>query len=266
MADFWETVLTLTKVTTDRVGTQLMKDFGKISATRKADGTLVTQADRWADGAIREAIAAQFPEHGLLSEETLHVFPKCDWCWVIDPIDGTTNFTRGIPIWGISIGLLYEGTPVFGAVRFPQLGQFFHGYYYGDSGLSGPTGAFLNDLPIRTSSDDPSLNHLFNLCARSTAMMARPFPCKLRLLGVASYNLLLVACGTALGGVEATPKVWDVAAAYAILNAAGGAWVGLTSESLFPLEVDRDYSDRPFPTLAVARPELVSAFRPLIGQ
>ncbi|MDY7013304.1 MAG: inositol monophosphatase family protein [Cyanobacteriota bacterium] len=266
MADFWETVLTLTQVTTARVGTQLIKDFGNIPATRKADGTLVTQADRWADETIRDAISAVFPEHGLLSEETLHLFPDRDWCWVIDPIDGTTNFTRGIPIWGISLGLLYRGTPVFGAVRFPQLGQFFHGYYYGDSELHGPTGAFLNDRPIRTSSDNPSLNHLFNLCARSTAMMARPFPCKLRLLGVASYNLLLVACGTALGGVEATPKIWDVAAAYAILHAAGGAWVSLASKPLFPLQVEQDYGDCPFPTLAAARPDLVSTFHPLIGQ
>lgn len=264
MNEFWEKVLSLTQAATEQIGTQLIKDFGKIQATRKDDGTLVTQADKWADGAIQDAIAAVFPEHGFLSEETLHTFPDTDWCWVIDPIDGTTNFTRGLPIWGISLGLLYKGTPVFGAVHFPQVGQFFHGYWYGDSGLEGPTGAFLNHQPIRTSPDSPSLNHLFNLCARSTAVAARPFPCKLRLLGVASYNILLVACGAALGGIEATPKIWDIAAVYAIAQAAGAAWVSLEPEPIFPLQPGQHYGNRPFPSLVVSRADLVPIFQPLV--
>jgi myo-inositol-1(or 4)-monophosphatase len=263
MNEFWDRVLTFTKTLSEQIGDRLIQDFGSIQAMRKDDGTLVTQADRWSDETIRDAIAAAFP-HGILSEETLHIFPDNDWCWVIDPIDGTTNFTRGLPIWGISLGLLYQGVPVFGAVRFPQLGQFFHGYWYGDSGLTGPTGAFLNDKPIHTSPDAPSLNHLFNLCARSTAIAARPFPCKLRLLGVASYNILLVACGAALGGVEATPKIWDIAAVYAIARGAGAVWVPLEPEPIFPLQVGQDYGRRPFPTLVVSRPEWVSVFKPLV--
>ncbi|MBD2576410.1 inositol monophosphatase family protein [Oscillatoria sp. FACHB-1406] len=264
--EFWDNILQLTRTTTEEIGKQLVKDFGQIQAVRKDDGSLVTQADKWADKALRDAIAAAFPEHGFLSEETIHVFPANDWCWIIDPIDGTTNFTRGLPIWGISLGLLYRGTPVFGAVYFPQIQQFFHGYWYGDSGLEGPTGAFLNNRPIHTSPDEPSLNHLFNLCARSTDVATRPFPCKMRLLGVASYNLLLVACGAALGGIEATPKIWDIAAVYAILQAAGGAWVSLSDEPIFPLQVGLDYGQHPYPTLATSRAELVPIFKPLVEQ
>ena len=264
MKDFWTEVLNFCQTITNRIGTQLITDFGKLQPTRKADGTLVTKADRWSDQEIREAIAAKFPEHGILTEETEHVLPDRDWCWVIDPIDGTTNFTRGIPIWGISLGLLYRGTPVFGFVRLPQLNQSFHGYWYGDSGLTGPEGAYLNNEPIHTSADSPSLNHLFNLCARSTSVLRKPFPCKIRMIGVASYNILLVASGASLGGVEATPKIWDIAAAWAIVQAAGGTFVSLEPEPAFPLKVGLDYGSRSFPCLIVSRSELVPIFKPLV--
>ncbi|NJL01325.1 MAG: inositol monophosphatase [Spirulinaceae cyanobacterium RM2_2_10] len=262
--NFWDAVLDFSRTITATIGQQLVKDFGVIAADRKADGTLVTQADRWSDEQIRQAIARRFPDHGVLTEETEHIFPDRDWCWVVDPIDGTTNFTRGIPIWGISLGLLYRGTPVFGAVYFPQLHQLFHGYWLADSGLSGPTGAYCGDRLLQTSRDNPSQNHLFNLCARSTDVMTQPFPCKIRLLGVASYNILLVATGAALGGVEATPKIWDIAAVWAILQAAGGAFVSLVPGPVFPLTVGENYGDKPFPSLVASRAELVPIFRPLV--
>ncbi|NEO26248.1 MAG: inositol monophosphatase [Kamptonema sp. SIO4C4] len=261
---FWERVLTFCQETTERVGQQLLKDFGTIQAVRKTDGSLVTEADQWSDEEIRAAIAQTFPDHGVLSEETEHIFPDNDWCWVIDPIDGTTNFTRGIPIWGISLGLLYQGTPVFGFVNFPQLRQQFYGYWYGDTGLTGPTGAYLNGQPIHTSPDDPSHNHLFNLCARSTDVMNKPFPCKIRMIGVASYNSVLVAAGASLGGVEATPKIWDIAAVWSIVQAAGGAFVCLEPKPVFPLTKGVNYGKRPFPSLVASREELVPVFRPLV--
>jgi len=264
MNEFWEKVIAFSKTITTEVGSKLLADFGNIQAIRKDDGSLVTEADRWADKTIRDAIASTFPDHGILSEETLHIFPENDWCWVIDPIDGTTNFTRGIPLWGISLGLLYRGTPVFGAVSVPQVGQFCHGYWYGDSGLTGPTGSYLNDRPIHTSTDSPSLNHLFNLCARSTEIAAKPFPCKLRMIGVASYNIFLVACGASLGGIEATPKIWDIAAVWAIVQGAGGTFVSLEPQPVFPLQAGQDYGSRPFPSLVASRAELIPVFRPLV--
>ncbi|MCU0570031.1 MAG: inositol monophosphatase family protein [Oculatellaceae cyanobacterium Prado106] len=266
MSDFWTMIVEFCETTTARVGAQLMKDFGQVQAVEKADGSLVTRADQWADGELRGAIAQAFPEHGVLSEEVEHIFPSQDWCWVIDPIDGTTNFARGIPLWGISLGLLYRGIPVFGYVAIPPLAQGFHGFWYGDSGLTGPTGAFLNHRPIQTRPDEPSSNQFFSLCARSTAVVCRPFPCKIRMLGVATYNLLTVAAGATLGGVEATPKIWDIAAIWAIVQAAGGVWVPLQREPIFPLTVGVDYGDRVFPTLVASRVELVDVFRPLVEE
>ncbi|WP_413173105.1 inositol monophosphatase family protein [Anabaena azotica] len=263
MNDFWNTILEFAETTTTRVGQQLMQDFGKVQASQKADGSLVTQADKWADQEIRDAIASTFSGYGILSEESDQTFPDTEWCWVIDPLDGTTNFTRGIPIWSISLGLLYQGMPIFGYVYAPPLNQAFYGFWPGSSGLTTPTGAFLNNHAIHTSQDAPSGNHFFNLCSRSTGIIQPGFPCKLRMLGVASYNFLTVATGAVLGGIEATPKVWDIAGAWVIVQAAGGSWISLKDEP-FPLLPGTDYSDRSFPTMVVSQPELVPVFTPFL--
>jgi len=263
---FWTEVLEFCQVATTAIATELVTKFAKVAATHKADGTLVTQADQWTAQELRDRLAERFPEHGVLTEETEHIFPANDWCWIIDPIDGTTNFTRGIPIWGISLGLLYRGTPVYGYVHFPLLNQSFWGYWLQDSGLTGPEGAYLNGELIETSQDEPSLNHVFTLCSRSTDIMSKAFPCKFRLVGVTSYNILLVASGTALGGVEKTPKIWDIAGAWPILRAAGGLFIFLDPQTEFPLTIGENYGDCPFPCLSVSRPELVDVFKPLVSK
>ncbi len=263
MTDFWDQILDLAQSVTRQVGQQLLQDFGQVQANEKADGSLVTQSDQWADRTLRAAIASQYPDHGILSEEGEHTFSGRDWCWIIDPLDGTTNFTRGIPIWGISLGLLYQGTPVFGYVHFPPLQQTFHGFW---QARDRPNGAYLNRRSIHTRADQPGSNQFFSLCARSTSVLKNPFPCKIRMLGSASYNFLTVAAGATLGGVEATPKIWDIAAAWAIVQAAGGSWLALDAKPIFPLETGKDYGDRPYPTLVASQPDLIDCFRPLVAQ
>lgn len=285
---FWAEILAFCQTTCDRISPKLLQDFGKVSASEKTDGSLITRADEWADGEICRAIAAAFPAHGILSEENSsagrrpgtqseaqsHTFPNTDWCWVIDPIDGTTDFTRGIPIWATSLGLLYQGTPVFGYVNVPPLNQAFYGYWYGDSVLPpdrhGPTGAYCNGQPIQVDRNPLTPNHLFSFCTRSIHALQRDelrsqeFPCKIRMLGASTYNLLTVAMGATLGGVEATPKVWDIAAVWAIAQAAGATWIALDDCLPFPLVAQNHYSSRSYPTLAIAQPALAEAFRPFV--
>ncbi|MEL6468135.1 MAG: inositol monophosphatase family protein [Cyanobacteria bacterium J06623_4] len=263
-ADFWEKITAFAQQVTQGVGAELMNAFGSATAEEKSDGSLVTKYDKWADAELRDRLSTAFPDHGLLSEEAEHIFPDTDWCWVIDPIDGTTNFTRGVPLWGISLGLLYRGTPVFGHVFVPPVNQHFHGFWPGDSGLAMPTGAFVNGDRIQVATDAPSGSHLFSLCARSIKVLHKPFPCKIRMLGVATYNILTVASGVSLGAVEATPKIWDIAAVWAITQAAGAGWTLLGKTEGFPLTVGKDYSSTPFPSL-VTRPDLVSTFEPLVS-
>ncbi|AFZ16775.1 inositol monophosphatase family protein [Allocoleopsis franciscana] len=266
MTDFWTEILNFATETANRVGTQLMADFGQVQASEKLDGSLVTQSDQWADETIRDAIASHFPSHGILSEEGQHVFPDTEWCWIIDPLDGTTNFARGIPLWGISFGLVYQGTPVFGYVHFPPIGQTFHGFLPGESGITGiENGAFLNGRPIHSSTDSLSSNHFFSLCTRSASLLQQALPCKIRMLGVASYNFLSIASGAALGGIEATPKIWDIAGAWVIVQAADGVWAPLDSKQIFPLIVGENYGTISLPTLVASSPEMVSVLQPLIN-
>ena len=117
--DFWPTVLTFAETTTAQVGQKLLADFGQVQADVKADGSLVTRCDRWADDTLRAAIREQFPSHGVLSEEVEHHFPATDWCWIIDPIDGTTNFVAGSPMSTVSIGVVLRGTVQVGVVHDP---------------------------------------------------------------------------------------------------------------------------------------------------
>lgn len=259
----WEEVLRFAVTICLDVGQKLLADFGTATAEQKADGSLVTESDRWADRTIREGIAATFPLHGILSEEGDRFFPFGNWCWVVDPLDATNNFARGIPIWGISLSLLYRGIPVFGYIYLPPMNQAYYGFYFGDTGLNGPTGAFLNGKPIKPSQEFASSTQIFNVCPRSLKKVLPNLPpAKIRLLGMATYNFLLVASGVAIGGVEATPKIWDIAAAWVIIQASGAVWISLENDPIFPLEVGLDYTDRSYPTLTLARPDLLSVFPP----
>lgn len=264
MQTSWNQVLDFSKSISMEVGATLLEVFGKADAEEKQDGSLVTEYDKWSDERLRKAIQKAFPEHGVLSEETAHVFPDKEWCWIIDPIDGTTNFTQGIPLWAVSLGLLYQGVPVFGSVFVPSLNHHFHGYWGGNSGLDISNGAFLNGEPIHVRPDDPSKNQFFSLCARSTDVMCHPFPCKVRMLGVATYNLLIVAAGYAIGAVEATPKVWDIAGIWPILHASGATWIPLDDRMPFPLQPGKNYENQPFPTLVLNRADLIDQFRSLV--
>ena len=270
---FWNAVLTTATTLSDRVGQELLGYFGQVSPQEKDDGSLITQADRWADQALRDGLAAQFPDHGLLTEETLAPFPDREWCWVVDPLDGTTNFARKIPIWGISLGLLYRGWPVFGFVAIPPLGEQFYGFWPGQTGLDLTPAAFhrttRGEQPLQVFSGEVTKNHLFSFCTRSIHQLqmppaGAPFPCKIRMLGVATYNLLTVASGICVGGIEATPKVWDIAATWVICQAAGATWMSLKSDP-FPLQPGQECHDAAYPALVVAQPDLVDRFLPLVG-
>jgi myo-inositol-1(or 4)-monophosphatase len=262
--DFWQQVQTLSREVSSKVGDRLLKDVNNATAEIKADGSLVTQCDRWSDGFIKSALLENFPNHAVLSEEDFHMFTNTPWTWVIDPIDGTTNFARGMPLWGISMGLLYHGIPVFGHVYFPPIQQSFHGYWPGESGLEMPTGAWLNDQPIHTTTDQPSGTHLFGICARSTAIVQHRVPAKLRMVGVTTYSFLSVAAGSMMGAVESTPKIWDLAAVWPIFHAAGGHWISLSNKDIFPAEIGRNYGNYPLPSLVLARPNIAGIFEPAV--
>lgn len=87
----------------------------------------VTQADREAEQAIRGVIAQNFPDHNILGEEYGLTDNGSDYCWVIDPIDGTRAFITGLPVWGTLIGLMYQQKPIWGLMAQPFIGEILYG-------------------------------------------------------------------------------------------------------------------------------------------
>ena len=96
----------------DRVAERQRLDFGHAVSDVKADGSLITACDRWSDATLVQGLAELFPREGVLSEEGEKRVPHSASYWVVDPLDGTTNFAAGIPYWAISLARFEGGRPV----------------------------------------------------------------------------------------------------------------------------------------------------------
>ena len=201
----------------------LLHYFGKKEKIKiKSNKSLVGVADLEANKAIIRIIKKNFPGHSILSEETGFEDNKSVYKWVIDPLDGTHNFLRGIPVFGTSIALEYKNEPVLGVINFPVLCITA----VSEKGK----GSFMNGKRIKVS-DKKNLDHSFILLEFSYAnrMEKIGFLKKLvnktidvRNFGSAIYNLLLVACGKCDSYVVLTTNEWDVAAGFLIVEEAGG--------------------------------------------
>jgi len=200
-----------------------------VSAERKADQTPVTVADRAAERLVREAVGARFPDDGILGEEEGSLNPGAGRRWIVDPIDGTRSFVRGVPLYAVLLALEEEGEPVLGVVHFPALGETV----YAAAGL----GCWVNGRPARVSSVD----RLEDACvitsdAKLAAHGARAEGWA-RLAAAAdvartwgdAYGYALVATGRAEAMVDAEMQVWDAAAVAVVVREAGGVftdWAG----------------------------------------
>ena len=107
---------------TDFLEDKLFHDFtNKYTTEIKSDGTVVTPTDYEIEDCLRNSILSQFPNHGIHGEERGQTNPSSPYKWIIDPIDGTVGFSRGVPLWGTLIGLLHDGVPIYGFLRIPSL-------------------------------------------------------------------------------------------------------------------------------------------------
>jgi myo-inositol-1(or 4)-monophosphatase len=189
--------------------------FNRVEGMRKADRTLVSKADLEIEELLVAHLQSMYPDHGILGEEgTSDVHGE--YVWVIDPLDGTRAFLSGLPVWGISIGLLWRGQPWLGVFHLPLLGDWYYT-------ASPATGAFWNEKPIRcplpAAWDEDSL-----LCIPADAHLrySITFPGVVRAMGSAAAHLCYVARGNAMAVFLDRPAIWDIAAGAAILRAAGG--------------------------------------------
>ena len=221
----------------------------------KEDYSVVTEADLSADQLITQAIQREYPADKLISEELQPAIGEVDAAvWVVDPLDGTTNFSLGMPIWGVSIARIVDGWPSIGAVYFPIVNELFT--------AQRSYGAFLNGEQIHTQPPIPGRpTSFFSCCTRTHQRYDVSIRYKTRILGSACYTLCAVARGMAIIGFEATPKIWDIAASWLIVTESGGVIESFDSSQPFPLRANYDYRLTSFPILSGATSELVSKSR-----
>lgn len=186
---------------------------------------IVTEMDKKAEDVIMETIKNAFPEHGILTEESAEQKTDSKYRWIIDPLDGTTNYSHGFPVFCVSIALEKQGEIILGVVYNPMLNELFTA----EKGR----GAYLNNKKIKVS-------HIKEL---TKSLLATGFPYDIRTseqnnianfanfavsaqairrAGSAALDMCYVACGRFDGFWELKLKPWDTAAAMLIINEAGG--------------------------------------------
>ena len=222
----------------------------------KPDKSVVTEADLTTDSLIAEALGNRFPNDLILSEESRPTYPSKSKSvppkiWIIDPLDGTTNFSIGLHYWGVLLTRLVNGYPELAVLNFPLINELY-------SAQRG-NGAYLNNNRITVESPNPELPlPFFACCSRTFRNYKVKIPYKTRILGSAAYTFCCVARGIALVGFEATPKIWDIAGAWLLVEEAGGFIEPMHGNNPFPLCPGIDYKKQDFPTLAAATPKLAA--------
>lgn len=199
--------------------------IGFKGASQKGETDLVTEVDRASQDLIEREIRSRYPDHGILAEEDLDLKGDSDFIWIVDPLDGTTNYVHGFPVFSVSIAVTFQGKAVCGVVFNPVSGELFQGKRGG--------GATLNLVPINVSDT--------NLLERSLLGTGFPYDIRrtkrtnldhfsrfavrtqgIRRCGSAALDLCCVAAGRLDGFWELNLKPWDVAAGALIVSEAGG--------------------------------------------
>lgn len=188
----------------------------------KSDQSPVTIADKEAELGLRESIAQFFPEDGLLGEEFGDRPGSSGFRWIIDPIDGTRSFTRGIPLWGMLVGLEHHGQMVAGVAHAPAMGKTWH--------ACRGEGAFVGDRRISVSKQT-DLAHSqvyysglkwFRKAGAEEGFLRLSHDCP-QIRGFGDfYGFALVAQGSGEAMIEYGVKSWDIAALFPIVEEAGG--------------------------------------------
>lgn len=196
---------------------------GQVDLKRRRD--LLTVADQESERVIIATIRERYPSHSILGEESGAHLSDSDWCWIIDPVDGTTNFARGFPVFAASVALCRRGEPVLGLVEAPYLRERF----IAEKGA----GAFLNNRRLKVS-ETPDIHtsvlatgfsYVRNEVSRNNVDNFGKLVLKchdIRRAGAASVDLAYVAAGRFDGYWEAYLKPWDIAAGCLLVREAGG--------------------------------------------
>ena len=191
----------------------------------KARHDYVTEVDREAEAAVIAVLRRHVPEHAILAEEGSTGGAHSAYRWIVDPLDGTTNFIHGVPAFAVSIGLTDGRGLIAGAVHDPCRGETFHAHRGGGAFLNGARIActtidlldaalIATGFPFREMTRLPAYLAAFERFVRSTSGLRRA--------GSASLDLVYTACGRYDGFFEVGLKPWDLAGGALVVVEAGG--------------------------------------------
>ena len=212
-----------------RAGELLAERFGAAVAVEYKDEAgrdPVTEVDRECQRMLSDAIGEVFPGHGFLGEEGNHDDDEAapDLVWVVDPIDGTKNYAIGLPIYACSIGVLFRGEPVVGAVHLPWPGEVRGVVLHGSAG----SGAFAGgrrlsvvDGPRPKGGRLAAVPGSFMGLFRPGGRLVRDLG-EYRVAGSTVYEVALTAMGRLQLAAATSPSIWDVAAVAVLVREAGG--------------------------------------------
>jgi len=212
------------------------RDVDAYPVTRKRHNDFVTEVDKAAEAAIIEIVQRAFPDHGILAEESGEKSGAGEYTWIIDPLDGTTNFIHGFPQYCVSIGVSHRGTLAQAVVYDPCSNELFT--------ASRGRGAYLNDRRIRVSKrtrlrdaligtgfpfrDFTGLDDYLAVLREVTSKTAG-----VRRAGAAALDLAYVAAGRLDGFWESGLSPWDMAAGALLIQEAGGLVADFHGESQY---------------------------------
>lgn len=244
-----------------RGGQILLSWMGKTTTQEKGFRDLVTQADLESQQVIQDFLKSEFPEHQFIGEETTTESQKTsqsNFCWIVDPLDGTTNYVHGLRSFAVSIALYNQQTPLVGTVLDPVLDEC----YWASRGM----GAKLNGDPIQASGCNEIDKSLFVFSFPRGMTRTNPEVVRflnmlenvgsIRRLGSAALNLCYVACGRADGYWATSLAKWDVAAGWLIASEAGASVADFRGN-----QIDLE---KPF-FCAAATPDLLNQAIPLLN-
>lgn len=212
-----------------KAGALLKRKYGRFTQlSEKPQAGLVTEADRGAEDLIMRHIRGKFKGHSFLGEESgAHTEPASEFRWIIDPLDGTTNFVHGFPLFCVSIGLEYRGKLTAGVIHSPLLNHTYwaragHGAYRDGKRIHVSATRKLSQSMLSTGFGYPHVERFKKELETLTRVVSGARA--LRRTGSAALDLCFVACGQFDGFFERGLAPWDVAAGLVILSEAGGAY------------------------------------------
>ena len=228
----------------DIAARELMPRFKHVTVEKKHDGSIVTEADRMVEAALTEALPRIF-DCPVLGEEMAEgaqkeIWREADWCWCVDPLDGTANFASGKRYFGMSVALMHRRRSVFGVVLDPNSGEVFHALQHDGAFLDGKR---LKLLPAKHLHDAHIEVGRFKRLGRLgiTLLAHKPFR-KVTMSGASVLQWSHMACGRVDAFLHAGEQPWDYAAGALILEEAGGRIASLQHDDYWREDYPNEWS------------------------